>query len=140
MLLSGRVDAWWNVIGDLPPAIRRDSVPGDLVYTAVGLLDGAAVSVVAGEPGAQGPAARLGVGVAEDLDVAHDGGGLDHHLRGRLPSRRFPHLPCRLLSPMTATTHSRSSRAVDGVGADGEPDTAGRSAVIGTRSPRVVAV
>src|SRR5829696_4207787 len=51
------------------------------------LLDGPAVAVVAGQPGAQGPAGRLGVGVAHDLDVAHDRRGPDHHPGRRLPGR-----------------------------------------------------
>ncbi len=45
-----------------------------------------------------------------------------------------------LLTPMRATTHSRSDRATGRIGVAGESGCEGRSAVMGTRSPRVVAV
>jgi hypothetical protein len=44
------------------------------------LLDGPALAIVAAEPAAQGPARRLGIGVADDLGVAYDGGGVDGDL------------------------------------------------------------
>ena len=49
--------------------------------------------------------------------------------------RSTRHRPCRLLTPMRATTHSRSDRATGRMGVTGESGTVGRSAVMGTRSP-----
>ena len=57
-----------------------------------GLLDGAAVAVVAADPATQGPAARRCVRVADDLDITHEGRSPHRHPGGRPTGRRLPHL------------------------------------------------